>query len=243
MKDAAALVKNARYLVALTGAGVSTPSGIPDFRSPRSGLWENVDPFEVASLDTLRRRPAAFYQWLQPLVALMRAAKPNPAHLALAELERRGILKVLITQNVDSLHQAAGSQNVIELHGSFRSATCLKCLRIVSTAELMDQVIATGEVPRCSCGGVLKPDVVLMGEMLPPQAFHRAEQAARDCDLLLVAGTSLEIAPANNLPWLALQHGARLVMVNRSPTDLDSRATVLIRDDVATALPAILEAV
>jgi len=242
IQEAASLIGKSRYLVALTGAGISTPSGIPDFRSPGSGLWEKVDPYEVASLEGFLRRPAAYYQWVRPLAAILKKAQPNPAHYALAELERRGILKVLITQNIDGLHQAAGSQKVLEVHGNHREATCLKCYKVVPAAELMDRVIETGEVPYCSCGGVFKPNVVLFGEMLPVQTLYQAEQAARECDVMLVAGSSLEVVPAANLPLVAVKHGARLIIVNKGPTSLDHQATVLIRDDVAVALPAIVTA-
>jgi NAD-dependent deacetylase len=242
ISQVADLLRAARYAVALTGAGVSTASGIPDFRSPGSGLWEQVDPYEVASLDGFRRRPAAYFAWVRPMARLIRDAQPNPAHLALAELERRSLLKAIITQNIDGLHQTAGSQVVLELHGSHREATCLKCLQILPASRYMQQVIETGEVPHCECGGVLKPNTVLFGEMLPVGTFHRAEQAVGRCDLMLVAGTSLEVAPASNLPELALRHGAGLVIVNRQRTALDSRAAVVIHDDVTRVLPAVAQA-
>jgi NAD-dependent deacetylase len=246
IRRAADLFRAAHYAVALTGAGVSTASGIPDFRSPGSGLWEQVDrsadPYEVASLDGFMRRPAAYYAWVRPLARLIRDARPNSAHLALAEMERSGLLKAIITQNIDGLHQAAGSKVVLELHGSHREATCLKCLKIVPASRYMDQVIETGEVPLCECGGVLKPNTVLFGEMLPVDTFARAEQAAQQCDLMLVAGTSLEVAPAANLPELAWQHGAGLIVVNRQRTWLDGRSTVVFHDDVTRILPALVQA-
>lgn len=242
LSRAADLIAGARHLVALTGAGISTPSGIPDFRSPRSGLWKDADPYEVASFDGFVRRPAAYYEWVRPLARLIRDAGPNPAHLALAELEARGILKAILTQNIDGLHQAAGSRLVMELHGSHREATCLRCLRIVPSREFMELVIETGQVPLCECGGVLKPNTVLFGEMLPVQTWHRAETEARTCDIMLVAGTSLEVVPASTLPAVALQSGARLIIVNRSRTPMDSAATVVIHDNVAQALPAMVAA-
>jgi NAD-dependent deacetylase len=242
IRQAADLVRAARYVVAFTGAGVSTASGIPDFRSPGAGLWAQTDPYEVASLDAFVRRPAAYYAWVRPLARLIKAAKPNPAHVALAEMERRGFLKAIITQNIDGLHQAAGSRAVMELHGSHREATCLKCLKILPASAYMDQVIETGETPHCECGGVLKPNTVLFGEMLPVGTFYRAEQTTKQCDLMLVAGTSLEVAPASNLPALALSHGAGLIIVNRQRTDQDNGATVVIHDDVTRVLPAMVRA-
>lgn len=242
VRRAAGLISDARHGIALTGAGISTPSGIPDFRSPGSGLWQQTDPYEVASFEAFVRHPAAYYEWVRPLARLLRVARPNAAHLALAELEHRGLLKVIITQNIDGLHQAAGSQRVLELHGSHREATCLRCLKIVPSAAFMDMVIESGQVPHCDCGGVLKPNTVLFGEMLPVQTFDRAEQAARACDVMLIVGTSLEVAPASDLPMIAARGGARLIIVNRDRTALDGRASVVIHDDVAAVLPAIVRA-
>jgi len=242
IRRAADVIAGARHLIALTGAGISTPSGIPDFRSPRSGLWENADPYEVASFEGFVRHPAAYYEWVRPLARLIRDARPNPAHIALAELERRGLLKAVLTQNIDGLHQAAGSREVLELHGSHSAATCLRCLKIVPSHAYMDSVIDTGEVPHCQCGGVLKPNTVLFGEMLPVQTWHRAEAEARSCDVMLIAGTSLEVAPAGRLPEFAADGGAQLIIVNRSRTPMDGRARVVIHEDVAEALPAIVVA-
>jgi len=235
------LIFHSRHLVVLTGAGVSTPSGIPDFRSPKSGLWEQADPFEVASFDTFTRRPDVFYDWARPLVQLMRTARPNPAHLALAQLEQMGYLKALITQNIDRLHQAAGSQCVLEVHGSMQQATCLRCYNQVETAPYLDRFLERGEIPRCpACGGILKPDVILFGEMLPVQTLYQAQQAASRCDLFMVVGSSLEVAPAGDLPFLALQRGVPLIILGDSRTPLDGQATVVVRDNVAISLPAIV---
>jgi len=241
--QAAKLLQQARHAVALTGAGISTPSGIPDFRSPGSGLWETIDAFEVSSLESFQRRPQAFYDWIRARARIMQGAQPNAAHLALAEMERRGIIKALITQNIDSLHVRAGSQNVLEVHGSIRTLTCLKCYRQVTTESILDQFMADGEVPRCTCGGVLKPDVVLFGEMLPVQVFHRAQQEAETCDVMLVAGSSLEVAPVSALPALALRHGAQLIIVNKMATDYDRLARIVLHEDVAEALPQIVAAI
>jgi len=240
--QAARILQEARHAVALTGAGISTPSGIPDFRSPGTGLWENIDAFEASSLEGFQRRPQVFYDWIRARARTMRQAQPNPAHLALAELERRGIIKTLITQNIDGLHVRAGSQNILEVHGHLRTLTCLKCYRQVTTESILDQFMADGEVPRCTCGGVLKPDVVLFGEMLPVQVFHRAQQEAETCDAMLVAGSSLEVAPVSALPALALRHGAQLIIVNKMATDYDRLARVVLHEDVAEVLPKIVEA-
>jgi len=243
LAQAARLLAQARHTIVLTGAGVSTPSGIPDFRSPHSGLWASADPLEVASLDGFRRNPAAFYNWIRPLARQMLAAQPNPAHLALADLEARGRLAAVLTQNIDLLHSRAGSRRVLELHGHIREATCLNCGAAQPGEPLLVRFVADGLPPRCPiCGGVLKPNVVLFGEDLPAAAFAEAERLARRCDAMLVAGSSLEVWPVNDLPRLARATGARLIIVNAEPTPLDGAADVVIRADVAEALPALAAA-
>lgn len=238
---AADLVLGASCLVALTGAGVSTPSGIPDFRSPGSGLWNQVNPFFAASIYAFRIRPQLFYDWIRPLARTMLDAAPNPAHLALAQLEQMGRLKVVITQNIDNLHQKAGSTHVIELHGNMRHATCNRCRRSMPTEPLIPRFLATGDIPRCDrCGGVIKPDVILFGEQLPVQEVCAARAAAAACDVMLVLGSSLTIAPAADLPTVACDNGAQVIVINRQGTGIDRRAAVVIRDDVAVALPEIV---
>jgi NAD-dependent deacetylase len=238
---AAEIVMSSSHAVAFTGAGISTPSGIPDFRTPGSGLWSQVDPMEVASIWSFLRRPEAFYEWVRPMIQMFREAQPNPAHLALAQLESMGLLHAVITQNIDELHQRAGSTRVLELHGHMREATCLSCYKIVSSSQGLMQIIEEGQVPHCECGGVLKPNVVLFGEMLPVDVLTEAEREARACDVMLVAGSSLEVVPAAELPAMALRSGARLIIVNRQPTPMDRRADVVIHGDVAEVLPRIAE--
>jgi len=241
---AADLIRRSRYLVALTGAGISTPSGIPDFRSEGSGLWTIYDPMEVASIWAFSRRPEAFFEWVRPLARRIREAQPNPAHYALARLEAAGILKALITQNIDDLHQKAGSRRVIEVHGHLREATCIRCYHKVAAAPYLEAFLQDGTIPRCpQCGGVLKPDIILFGEQLPVRAFMAAQQEARRADVFLVAGSSLEVAPAGDLPLLAKEHGARLVIINLSPTAADRYADVRIQGDVAEVLPQLVDAV
>jgi len=240
IERAAGLFGEARHAVALTGAGISTPSGIPDFRSPASGLWQQVDPMTVASLAGFRRDPQAFYDWLRPLARLSLAAQPNPAHQALAALERVGRLRAVITQNIDGLQQEAGSQRVLELHGHMRSVTCPRCGWRGATAGLLQGWLDSRELPVCpTCSSVVKPDVVLFGESLPIDVLQAAEREAAACDLMLVVGSSLTVTPASLVPEVALGHGARLVIVNREPTHLDRAAEVVLNEDVAEALPAI----
>ncbi len=236
---AANILRGARRAVALTGAGFSRPSGIPDFRSP-GGLWSLDDPLEVASLWAFQADPQRFYDWFRPLLECLLMAQPNPAHLALAELERGGVLQAVITQNIDGLHQRAGSREVYELHGHLRSATCLKCGRQVPAAPLIERV-RHGAVPSCACGGALKPDVVLFDELLPRGVLWLAQRAIETCDALIIAGTSLEVEPACSMPLTALQHGAPLVIINQSATYLDARADVVLHEDAAVALPGVVE--
>lgn len=236
------LMQNSSYAIALTGAGVSTPSGIPDFRSPGSGLWEQVDALEVASIFAFRSRPEAFYDWIRPSVRLIRDAHPNPAHVALAEMERLGVLQAIITQNIDGLHLRAGSRRVIELHGNVRSATCIDCYRVTPAEAVLAPVLLEDSVPTCQkCGGVLKPNAILFGEQLPFAELLASRQEAQRCDLMLVAGSSLTVEPAAYLPELAKQHAARLILVNLGATHLDSVADLVIHADVAEVLPRLAE--
>lgn len=240
IEQAAALIASSKYVIALTGAGISTSSGIPDFRSPGSGLWEKVNPMLVASSFSFRLQPQAFYEWARPLARKLLEAEPNPAHRALAELEEMGVLKAVITQNIDNLHQKAGSKRVLELHGNMRQATCLKCRKVVSTQGMIERFLEEGEVPNCQCGGLLKPNVVLIGEPLPRWVLLEAWGEAERCDLMLVVGSSLEIAPASEIPFVALRCGAKSIVVNYQPTPLDSQADVVIHEDVAEVLPQII---
>jgi NAD-dependent deacetylase len=235
---AAEILHGARRVVALTGAGISRPSGIPDFRS-EGGLWTRDDPMVVASLAGFRADPRRFYSWVQPLIDTIRVALPNPAHLALAQIEREGRLTAVITQNIDGLHQRAGSHQVYELHGHIRSATCLDCEHQVPGQSLIEPV-RHGKIPRCLCGGLFKPDIVLFDELLPRGLFWLAQRAIEHCDVVLVAGTALEVAPVCELPLAGLRRGARLIIVNQSETYLDDRADVVLHEDVAEALPEIV---
>ncbi len=237
------LMREARHIVALTGAGISTPSGIPDYRSPKSGLWEEApDMMEVASIYAFRHHPQAFYDWLRPLLRVILDAEPNPAHYALAQLENAGRLQALVTQNIDLLHSRAGSRNLYEVHGHLREVVCPACHHILAAAALLEAFMTSGMIPHCvRCHHIMKPNVVLFGEMLPWRTMKAAQMNARSADLMLVAGSSLEVAPAGDLPELALANGARLIIINYLPTHLDSRADIIIRADVADVLPRLAE--
>jgi NAD-dependent deacetylase len=238
IERAARVLADSRRIVALTGAGISRPSGIPDFRS-EGGLWQLDDPMTVASLRGFQANPRRFYGWFRPLLETIALARPNPAHHALAELERHGLLRTIITQNIDGLHQSAGSREVYELHGHMRGATCVVCEQQAPAAPLLKRV-RRGEIPRCSCGGVFKPDVVLFDEMLPRGLYWLALRALERCDALIIAGTALEVAPVCEMPLVAAERGARLIVINQSETYLDTRADAVVREDVAVALPALV---
>jgi NAD-dependent deacetylase len=240
--QAAELIKHATHAIALTGAGISTRSGIPDFRGTGSGLWTKVDPMQVASIWSFLEHPENFYNWIRPLSKTMLDAQPNAAHYALAELETLGRLRTLITQNIDNLHQRAGSVHVLEVHGHLRQATCIRCYTLVEAQPYIERFVEDGVIPICpTCGGVLKPNVTLFGETPPVRVLYQAQQEAEKCDVMLVAGSSLEVMPVGELPFLAHRHGARVIIVNNAATPMDRYAAVVLRDDVVVALPKIVE--
>jgi NAD-dependent deacetylase len=241
---AADLFRAARRAVILTGAGLSTPSGIPDFRSEGTGLWSRDEPLTVASLSTFRTAPEKFFQWFRPLASQIHHAQPNAAHLAIAEMEKTGCIQSIITQNIDALHQKAGSKNVIEMHGTMRTLSCSQCYHQSEALSHLGPFVERGEIPRCpACGAIMKPDVILFGEQLPQKAWMQAQRDARQCDVMMVAGSSLEVLPVAGLPMQALDRGAHLIIVNNSPTYLNVRADVAIMENVADIIPAIAEKV
>jgi NAD-dependent deacetylase len=239
----AELLRDARCAVVLTGAGVSVPSGIPDFRSPGSGLWENVDPMEVAHIDAWRRDPDRFWQFYGDRFASLFDKQPNEAHLALAELERRGLVRGVITQNVDRLHRKAGSERVIEVHGSIDRSVCLQCGGGYSLERVMEQLREGDGAPECpTCVTPLKPDVVLFGELLPERAMSEAQALALEADLMMCVGSSLEVYPVAGLPAITHGGGGRIALVTQGPTPYDSEAEVKLDGDVVEELRAVLAA-
>ena len=198
---------------------------------------------EVSSLTTFRRNPQRFFNWLRPLAGSMWKAQPNPAHIALAQMERSGILRAVITQNIDGLHQRAGALEVLEVHGSMQTLSCLACRKSYPSAAYAVPFVEQAVMPRCPlCQAVLKPDIVLFEEMLPQDTWQRAERHCRMADVMLVIGSSLQVMPAAHLPAVARQHGARLVMINFTPTYLDDEADVILRADLVEVVPAIFDA-
>jgi NAD-dependent deacetylase len=238
------LVREAGSVVALTGAGISVPSGIPDFRSPGTGLWERVDPMEVAHIDAFTRDAVRFWSFYGKRFATLGDKEPNDAHRALAELERRGKLDAVITQNVDMLHRRAGTRELVEVHGSIATCSCLVCGERVALEQARALLRADpGGVPRCSrCGAALKPDVVLFGELLPEPALARACELCSGADLLVCIGSSLEVHPVAGLPRLTQRSGGRLAIVTKGPTPLDDIADVRITGDVEEELRALVDA-
>lgn len=236
----AELIKESKYTVVLTGAGVSTGSGIPDFRTPGKGIWEKIDPFKVTSIAAFKENPQRFYHFYQPRIEMLSRVYPNLAHKAIARLEEMGYVKCLITQNIDNLHQRAGSKKIIEVHGTLKEAVCLKCGKMTSSEILLKKIETSEEkVPYCECGGVFKPNVVLFGEMLPnlDSAIFESMRA----DLMLTVGSSLQVSPVNILPQYCLDRGGKLIIVNFMSTHLDYLAEVVVKADVCDFLPAVRE--
>jgi NAD-dependent deacetylase len=241
--ELAELIRAAGKVVALTGAGISVPSGIPDFRSPGTGLWENVDPMEVAHIDVFRRDPERFWLFYGDRFQTLEHKRPNPAHEALVELERAGLLAAVITQNIDRLHERAGTRRLIEVHGTIAHSSCLGCSCRYPLSDVRARQAADPRgIPRCDCGEPLKPDVVLFGEYLPVDALRRAERLAAEADLLLCVGTSLEVFPVSQLPAVTLASGGRVAILTQGPTPFDARSTVKLGGDVVAELEAVLAA-
>jgi NAD-dependent deacetylase len=227
--------------VALTGAGVSTESGIPDYRSP-AGIWAQLDPREYATLGAFRRDPEKVWSFYAQRFSVLTQAQPNRAHLALAELERRGLLAAVVTQNIDLLHTRAGSRNVVEVHGSIRTSSCPGCGARYPLAEVLALLEAGDGAPRCpACGRPLKPDVVFFDELLPEREIARANSLAAEARLLLIVGTSLEVYPVAELPWVTLRTGGRVAIVNDGPTSFDGRAVLKIEGRAGDVLAATVE--
>ena len=244
INTAARMILSAENGVVLTGAGISTASGIPDFRTPGSGLWSRYNPMEVASLTAFRYHPEKFFAWLHPMAKKMFEALPNPAHYAVAILEKAGYMKTTITQNIDGLHQRAGSKQVLEVHGSMESLTCIGCYQKYPAREFIPTFIQQEIPPRCpECDYILKPDIILYEEQLPKTTWLKAQNACQNCNIILVAGSSLEVTPAATLPQKALENNANLIIINQGRTYLDSRAAVRIEGDLAEIMPLIAKAV
>ena len=238
----AGLIREADSVVALTGAGISVPSGIPDFRTPGRGLWEKVDPMEVAHIDAFHQDTRRFWNFYRPRFAELGDKQPNGAHHALAELEHRGLLDAVVTQNIDRLHSKAGSDRVVEVHGSIATSSCTSCRAsypVEGVGELFDE---EGIATCACCMGKVKPDVVLFGELLPEQAISEAQSLCAAADLLICIGSSLEVHPVAALPELTLAGGGKIAIVTQGPTPYDPEAAVRLDGDVVAELESVLEA-
>lgn len=238
--EASEILSRSRLTVALTGAGISVESGIPPFRGPGS-LWEKFDPAEFAHIDAFLKNPARVWEgFIGSMTGLLDTALPNKGHLALAELEHRGLLAAVITQNVDSLHQKAGSRDVIEFHGTFARLTCMDCGAEIPSAELS----LTTLPPRCPCGGIYRPDCVFFGETIPSEALKRSQELASQCEAMLVVGTSAMVQPAALMPVLAKQNGATIIEVNPSPTPLSATTSdIFLKGGAGPILTRLTEAI
>ena len=234
------LLVNARQVVALTGAGISVESGIPPFRG-KGGLWEKMDPMEVAHIDAFLNDPETVWNLLiKDMKTVLDTARPNAAHIGLADLERLGVLQTVITQNVDGLHQMAGSSDVIEFHGNFAWQRCLDCSRSIKSSAVDLARIP----PRCQCGGILRPDCVFFGEMIPHEALIRSQQLSAACDVMLVIGTSATVQPAASMPLIAKDNGADIIEINPEPTPLTTHISDLpLMSAAARLMPRLVEAV
>jgi NAD-dependent deacetylase len=238
----AGLIRESSSTVVLTGAGVSVPSGIPDFRTPETGLWANVDPMEVAHIDVFERDPARFWSYYRPRFQSLGDKLPNPAHEALAELERRGLIEGVVTQNIDRLHRAAGSRNVVEVHGSIETSSCTRCATVFELDEVDALFDGEGVALCSSCGGPVKPDVVLFGELLSESAMTRARDLAERAELMICVGSSLAVYPVAGLPQLTLERGGRLAIVTKGETPYDGDAELKLDGEVVEELGALLAA-
>lgn len=218
------LIKKSRYTVVYTGAGMSTESGLPDFRSAKIGLWEQEDPSAVASTDALNKDVERFFEFYRKRVIGVKDCRPHKGHDILAEWERQGVIQGIITQNVDGFHAVAGSDNVMELHGTLQKVHCQSC------GQVFGNEMYESETFYCTCGGKLRPSVVLFGEGLPEDIFKKAIVASERADLFIVLGSSLTVTPANQFPLLAKEQGAKLVIVNLEPTTFDHYADLVIHD-------------
>ncbi|MFN8162651.1 MAG: NAD-dependent protein deacylase [Solirubrobacterales bacterium] len=238
----AELVRGSGCTVVLTGAGISVPSGIPDFRTPGTGLWANVDPMEVAHIDVFERDPARFWSYYRPRFQSLGDKRPNAAHEALAELERRGLIEGVITQNIDRLHRAAGSRNVVEVHGSIETSSCRRCGASFEIEEVEALFDGDGVALCATCGGAVKPDVVLFGELLPESAMVRARDLAGRADLMICVGSSLAVHPVAGLPQLTLERGGRLAIITKGETPYDDAAEPKLGGEVDAELESLLAA-
>jgi len=235
MKEAAKEIKEGKFVVALTGAGISAESGIPDFRS-KNGLWSKYDINEYGYLDSFLRNPKKVWKMIADMISSFGKSNPNAAHYTLAEMEKMHILKAVITQNIDNLHQEAGSKNVVELHGNYRRLTCMSCRKKYGIEEISLEMLP----PRCKCNGIIKPDIVFFGETLPKDALIKAFDLINKCDVMLVIGTSCVVSPAAELPVIAKQNGATIIEINMEDSMISHIVDYKLQGKAGEILPKLL---
>jgi NAD-dependent deacetylase len=238
---AANMLLGSEQNIAITGAGISVPSGIPDFRS-KGGLWSRFDIREYGTIQAFKKDPYKTWELFRELATVINQARPNTGHQALAELEKKHLLAAVVTQNIDNLHQRAGSQNVIEFHGSGESFSCLWCNTGFSVAHAHTMLDSNG-IPHCTCGSPLKPDIILFGESVPEDAVQQSFTLARTAAIVLVVGTSATVAPASFLPQTVRSHGGKIIEMNITPTDLTPHTDLVVTGDVSQTLPALLQVI
>jgi NAD-dependent deacetylase len=232
---AAEIWKNSKFPIAFTGAGISVPSGIPDFRSP-GGLWTKYDPMKVATADAIKNNPKEVWEFLIDTLELLEKSDPNPAHFALSELEEKNKLAAVITQNIDNLHQRAGSKNVIEYHGNFEKFYCLYCKQRYTKEEIKN-LLKSNFPPFCECGNLIRPEVVFFGEPIPTEAIVKSNELIKACDLIIIAGTSGEVAPANTIPRTVKKNGGKVIEINLGPTYYYDISDIKFNESVEIVLP------
>jgi len=238
ISQAAEIILRSKLTLALTGAGISVESGIPDFRSA-DGLWSKYDPAEYATIEAFQADPEKVWQMLRDMEEVVASAKPNKAHIGLGELEKMGYLHYIITQNIDNLHQEGGSKNVIEYHGNSSTLSCIWCGKRYRTEEKRDEF-----PPKCECKKILKPDVVFFGEPIPAEALNRSFQLASSAEALLVIGTSAVVSPANTIPTIAKQNHAKIIEINKERTHLtDSITDIFLQGGAGAIVESLVEEV
>ena len=244
LRQAARMILDSRWSFALTGAGISVDSGIPDFRS-MGGLWTRFDPMEYATIEAFYRNRAKVWEMIREMSALINEARPNPGHIGLADLEKMDLLKAIVTQNVDNLHQEAGSREVIEFHGNGNQLVCTTCSGRFTALEAEQRAIKTGDwPPDCpSCAEILKPDVVFFGEAIPARALEKAQIHASEADLILVLGSSATVMPAAHLPMITKQRGGKIIELNKAETQLTPMADLTVLGGLSQTVPRLLEQV
>lgn len=242
LKEAARLIKKSKKTICLTGAGISVPSGIPDFRSP-GGIWEKFNPLEVATAEAIRYSPRKVWEFIVETHLILIKAKPNEAHFTLTKLEKKNLLAGIITQNIDSLHQLAGSENIVEYHGNFREFYCMSCKKKYGLKDLFTSNKPIIIPPRCECEGIIRPNVVFFGENIPIKAISKTRKFINDAELILIIGTSGEVAPASLIPRQIKDQGGKIIEINLGKSSFGTLSDLKFTESADIVLPEILKTI